>query len=1298
MKKDHAQLVTTALVDGKPLTALRHYDNGVHEGHAGELKRFARTMELIRAAHDLDLARLPELHADARRNDRRRIITAVVHRLLQLEDDRVRLKAIGDSLPTLVLAGTLQERFCTKLAVQLGLRSSIPDNVRDEIVRPLTKALVTLIHVGAPTTRDAAVEGLGALLKCLGGEAADNFVLEPELPVTREENESEKEYEARVAISAEFRKRLQRRRLIVLTVAGHEASRREFDEKLNVALVSLITNPDTRAVETALYERQDLLRYLPGIARQDSSATGWATERLLDAAGLLELRGERRPEVLIAFARFQESVFRTIDAALRRQEWKQFDQAVATAVWAIPRTLVGDAAVCNARIRATVAILRTAIRVVNASAGKAKTNAAVEKRFEELAESSAWTNHGVLEGCYRGLQDLVAEPKHDHRLTKPALEVLFADLRHTNALLNRRRPTVDDLVRTHRGLVASGCFRRLLVALTDDLHERQLIETEKEAQLDEETVDRRILAILNDPTPEKMRHICQGKDVGGPAATADDVDASVIASIAFESELLRGGVAMFAHWDALPAASQTLMIRILAAQLNAVSRTRPELARDDILKRVFLEMPNLSMSKEEVTEAVWKLLSSLPADAAEAGDVEIQRFVDYRGPQRRGGGEGVDDLPGYVLAMISEDASSRIAAAIAREIDLNLRHERGHPTADFAKSLYQVLLRGPHEWIFDHLLPRVTTEADRGLVMLFRRHVARIQHSDYELTTILPHIATLLQTDLQNPSSKTLQNLASTLELYRRLASEKETKDESENVWMLLKDDKVTSLLQHFDMLVHHVDPQHRAPLAPQYHKQWLADLQYEIEHYLSLPINNFSDRARTLNRAVAITSEVEEAFAKQDGLQPPERTLLMALMKQLRSVFQRTVRWYCEQPRRQIEEERKSAAPKALAADEDIRGNINAKRFWFFFCDPPSRHYIAENLEQRYWLDEIERLEGLIGPRPPQYPEQRDKFEEFFVEWRESNLDVETLRSTLQSRWSPWFGRLYRLITSFAGMTVVVLLPCWWAIWTDIGDRHFLEGLGFFVLTVAIVAALVAYVIADWHRRRRNSEAERGYMFRCLLPRLARLIAVPMTLIAELDHSYEFSLNASTWVLMGLMILSFLTTRFVVTHEIVDRKEKPGVKEVTKAEKRSVRKIVALALAHSFGIAVLLSAIFSSTHQHHADTGNAKEKHALKPHPEPFWTVWGVLDRLDETPEEHHHPRFVGFIPREAEVDFAKIAERLHRPLRPEVARHMRFVFYPTIILTWTALGLFFGVFLEGFMKGERLRGAKPVEVGKAA
>ena len=42
---------------------------------------------------------------------------------------------------------------------------------------------------------------------------------------------------------------------------------------------------------------------------------------------------------------------------------------------------------------------------------------------------------------------------------------------------------------------------------------------------------------------------------------------------------------------------------------------------------------------------------------------------------------------------------------------------------------------------------------------------------------------------------------------------------------------------------------------------------------------------------------------------------------------------------------------------------------------------------------------------------------------------------------------------------------------------------------------------------------------------------------------------------------------------------------------------------------------------------------------------------------------------------------------LPTSIRSHLVFVYYPTLILTWTAMGLFFGVFLEGFLNGRRLR-----------
>jgi hypothetical protein len=132
-----------------------------------------------------------------------------------------------------------------------------------------------------------------------------------------------------------------------------------------------------------------------------------------------------------------------------------------------------------------------------------------------------------------------------------------------------------------------------------------------------------------------------------------------------------------------------------------------------------------------------------------------------------------------------------------------------------------------------------------------------------------------------------------------------------------------------------------------------------------------------------------------------------------------------------------------------------------------------------------------------------------------------------------------------------------------------------------------------------------------------------------------------------------------------------------------------------AFGIAVLLAAIFASSYEPTVKMQKKEEHVATAPgRPHGIWeTAARYLRRLDEIPEDHHHSRFLGILPREVALDFGEVAERFHYPLPIEVARHAKFVFFPTIILTWTALGLFFGVFLEGFMKGERLRGVTPGE-----
>jgi hypothetical protein len=1276
-----AQTISEALFD-HPLHALALYEQRVISPDGETLKRrFQETMTLIAAARNIgdDQARrhLPELYYAARREERRRLIAATIDRLFELADDRPTLHRIGRSLPALVHEGALHQQFCCKLATRLGLRAPLPEPVHSEIVLPLIEALIVVLRVGAPTTRDAAVEGLGALLKLAGGDADEHFPLHEPVPIKREKREKPADHDARVAISTRYCDRLERRRLLALTIGGDDEARKEFDWRLSEDIAGqlqrLRRTKSPSKLEDALYERQDLLRFLPGIARQSGDPMlGLRTTQLLRSAARLR-NADERPEMIIAFARFQESVFRTIDAAMRRdRNWGDFDEDVATAVTVIPRNMTGGAPECNAQVRATIAILRTAIRLVSLAGPSSKTGNAILPLFEGLRGCSRWSNPGITEGCFRGLSQLIAHPEHDS-LTGPGLEALFAEMADL-------RPS-DDLLKMHRRLMANSAFRRLLISLTDTLQERQLFESETEAVLDKEQVDRRVRSILHHPSAERMRAVCRERDAAMPPEAPErfDLAESVIDGIAFETAMLRRGAAMLQQWDALPAVEQLLLTRILAALLRAISRDAPELARHDVLRAVFLESRGISMPNREATDLAWKLLSSIPAKAAETADLEIQRFTEYRGRQSRGDGKG-DDLPGYVLAMISPAASSRIAGAIAREMDLNRRRERGQPHADFAKSLYQVTLRGPHESIFDHLLPRIAEDNDRALVLLFRKHVAKVLHSELKLENIRAHIREILP-DLEGKDSETLRDLAEALGLYRRLTSD------ADDVWQLLKDESLMKLFEILDRLAKAPDEGQRKTLMSR-HERPLRDLQYEVTHYLSVPIGNFAARKQPLTMAMDIAADLAEALKVHEGLQPPERTLLVALMLHFKDLFQRTIRWYCELPVQQIDEESK---------------DIDAiRRFWLYFCEPPSREELETTARRRSSkadtadrLRRIALLEQRIGKRPPEFRRQRARFEEYFVHWRAGDLDVSSLKSIVGPRWPPPFRRFYELVTNFKLTSGLMAIPCLIAIVLHLAGVKRWEGAGFFVLSFAMIVAAILSFTSLLHSvasrfGRRGAPEKPGYWFESLLPRMARLTAVPMALIVEFDHSYEFPLLGSTWVLLFLMVLSLLTTRFFVTREIVDRKEKPGVFRLTPTEKRSVNQVVALALAHSFGIAVLLAAIFASSFE------PPKEIHPSDTRPPAGFlqrTAW-LFEHFDEPPPGRRYPTFLWVLPREVELDFGKMSMG-HWMLRPGIADHARFRFYPTVILTWTALGLFFGVFLEGFMKGEHLRGGTPGETG---
>ena len=162
-----------AFLEKHPLEALQQYERNLHSRHADALrKRFGATMSLLRIAYELDLERLPLLHAAARKQERRRLRLASAQRILTLHRDRTALQEIADRFPRLVLEGTLQQQFCSKLAAEFKPDLMIPDSVRDTVVVKLIEALRVVLRVGAPTTRDSAIEGLGAYCVARGSRGS----------------------------------------------------------------------------------------------------------------------------------------------------------------------------------------------------------------------------------------------------------------------------------------------------------------------------------------------------------------------------------------------------------------------------------------------------------------------------------------------------------------------------------------------------------------------------------------------------------------------------------------------------------------------------------------------------------------------------------------------------------------------------------------------------------------------------------------------------------------------------------------------------------------------------------------------------------------------------------------------------------------------------------------------------------------------------------------------------------------------------------------------------------------------
>lgn len=470
------------------------------------------------------------------------------------------------------------------------------------------------------------------------------------------------------------------------------------------------------------------------------------------------------------------------------------------------------------------------------------------------------------------------------------------------------------------------------------------------------------------------------------------------------------------------------------------------------------------------------------------------------------------------------------------------------------------------------------------------------------------------------------------------------------------------------------------------------SQLRAEVSHYVSLPIKQFEERHRAMRHASDVVQRIEDLLLEEKSLQPPEQILLRALLGYWRDVFNGTKEWYVDAPRRCVETKKPDTFWALFASEPENRTEEQERqrRFAQMIVSEESLvdGHIDTYLRERYWGRQVPTPAdlGLIGPAPPAIAEQRENFERFYVDWMSSELDVDHLTSALNDRWETWFKRAYFVATNLPSVILFTALPFIVAALLHAfggeAGRHF-EGILFLVYAAAIVGATL-YLLTRrlWRiteklrRSREPKKTEKAgeehlppqYLYQCILPSLFRLIIVPFVVLVEFDHSYTFPMYATDGTIVLLMVLAFLTTQYFVRREILRHDDDRDAAQDPMQEQKhaQVQQIVALALAQSFALALVFSLIF--------------ESNTISRHKQQVAHFAGMAAGQAETV-------FLGVVPKTTQVDLGTVMVRWHL-IKPPQKTFFCWDVYPTMILSWTALGLFFGAFLEGFIRGERLRG----------
>jgi hypothetical protein len=462
--------------------------------------------------------------------------------------------------------------------------------------------------------------------------------------------------------------------------------------------------------------------------------------------------------------------------------------------------------------------------------------------------------------------------------------------------------------------------------------------------------------------------------------------------------------------------------------------------------------------------------------------------------------------------------------------------------------------------------------------------------------------------------------------------------------------------------------------------------LRLHVRHYLRLTVGNFDDRGRALKEATQAVHTLEDLVEHRAGLQPPERIVLLSLLKRWEKLFTDTIAIYVDTARRAVHARRPELFWRKLTHDPHM--------------PPTTQIEVAEELLKGHFRTANAELmsQEAVAPserapfsdEPPRPDMQDVAFERFYAEWMSSELDIHHLRWALERRWG-WFKRVYALMTNLTYTAALIAAPMLLAAFLHWLQAEEVEGIGFFFYLL-VLAAVSGRLMYERYRAERHADPKRPeypYRFQAMLPRLARLIVVPLALLVDFEHSYLFPMHASQLVLIILLLIAFAAPRSFIRREVLNSENElsPVEEHETSTNvNRRVRQILSIALTHSFVVTLIFSFLFESNYVARIRIADIVHKHTA---------VTGKLSGMDEergvesTSRFHHEPIFLWAIPREARCDLGWLFTRMTGVNVPGPCDEwLRFDFYPTLILSWTALGLFFGVFLDGFLKGEHLRG----------